>query len=442
MDHHHFQSFANCACQSPEIGRNERATAISKRLSTLEEPDIEGSLPNIPNMDGSGSNTGTPHDMGNQDEHRSPHKEGDDDMGNQDEHRSPHTEGDDDTRIHFALDPQLSDPWRDHSRNSSTPNFNEPDHSRNSSTPNSNEPDHSRNSSTPDSNEPVHSRNSSTPDSNEPDPPNDSNPPNLSKDLQSRRSSSSCDPLSNTPPYSNSTNAFSRASSEVTQKIHNSISEMSPMDVNQHLTQIMHERCRQFKVDMDFVREMLGKNLTRAQKDLDDAHQPVKLFEIRRQEAESRRDSADQMYQSAQSRSQQAQTTYTQHLSLKGLVEDAPYRGDIKSLTEQLRIKWTEIEKDLEDATKATELAHAAATEQAKALQELEAAGVPLRVREEKAKEARDACNETLESMDHGPPGLAEMMMRTFAGILPRDVFVTERNASAAAGSDGSTATE
>ena len=97
-----------------------------------------------------------------------------------------------------------------------------------------------------------------------------------------------------------------------------------------------------------------------------------------------------------------------------------------------MRSKWTEIEEELENATKSTELAHAAATEQAKALQELKAAGVPLRVWEEKAKEARDACKETLERMDNGLPGLVQMMMRTFAGILPQDVLAMEGNASSA----------
>ena len=299
--------------QSPEIGRNERAAATSNRLPRLVESDMEGSLPDIFSMDGAGSNTETANDI-----------------GIQDEHRSPHTEGDDDMTDHFAPDPPFSDPWRDHSRNSPTHN------------------------------------------SNELDPPNDSNPPNCNGNLESRGSSSSLDPLSTTPPYPNNTNTFSRASSELTQKIHNSISELSPMDVNQHFTQLMHERCRQFKMDMEFVREMLGNNLARAQKDLDDTHHPVKLFEIRLQEAESRRDTAHQTYQSAQSRSQQARTVYTQHKALKDFgkdfEKDTAFRSDISTLAEQLRSKWTEIEEELENAMESTQLAYVAATEQAKAL--------------------------------------------------------------------------
>ena len=320
-------------------------------------------------------------------------------MGIHEEHRSLHTEQDVNMTDQITPDLPFSDPWRDHDSNESTSNYNEFD------------------------------------------PPNDGNPPKVNRNLGSRQSSSSCDQLCFTPPYVNSTNAPSRASSEVTQKIGNSISQMSPMDVNQQLTLIMHERCRQFKADTDFLREMLGNNLTRAQRDLDDAHQPVKLFEIGLQEAESRRDAADQTYQSAQSRSQQARTVYTQHEALKSFGQHAGFRGDINALAEQLRSKWTEIEEELEHATKSTEVAHAVMTEQAKTLQELKAAGVPLRVREEKAKEARDTCKETLERIDNGPPGLVEMMMRTFAGILPQDVFATDGNASSAAGSEGATAT-
>ena len=303
---------------------------------------------------------------------------------------------------HFGSDPPFSDLWRDHSQNDS-----------------------------------IHN-------SNELDLPNDSNSPNFNRNLESRQSSSSLGSLSSTPPYPNNANTFSRASSEVTQKIPNTISEPSPIDVNQHITQIMHERCRQFKVEMDFVREMLGNNLVRAQKDLDEAYQSVKLFEIRLQEAESCRDTADQTYQSAQSRSQQARTVYTQHEALKDFgkefCKDTAFRGDISTLAEQLHSKWTEIEEELENATESTELAYVAATEQAKALQKLQVAGVLLRVREEKAKEIRDTCKGTLESMHHGSPGLAEMMMRTFAGILPQDISATERDASAGE-SDGAKAT-
>ena len=216
------------------------------------------------------------------------------------------------------------------------------------------------------------------------------------------------------------------------------------MDVNQHFTQIMHERCRQFKVDMDFVREMLGNNLTRAQKDLDDAHQPVKLFEIRLQEARFRRETADQTYQSALSRCQRAHIVYSQHEALKDFGKDfnkdTAFRGDINTLAEQLRSKWKEIDEELEAATESRKLAHAAATEQAKALQELEPAGVPLRLHEKEAKEARDVCKGTLEKMDHGSPGVAELMVRALTGMLPQDVFAMERDASAD-GSDGATAT-
>ena len=318
-------------------------------------------------------------------------------MNIQDENRSPHTEGDDEMTDHFALDSLLSNLWRDHSRNDL-----------------------------------IHN-------SNELDPPSDSNPPNFNRKLECHRSNSSRNQLSTTPTYSSNTTAFSRASSEMFQKIHHPISELSPMDVNQHFTQIMHELCRQFKVDMNFVREMLGNNLTRAEKDLDDAHQPVKLFEIRLQEAESRRDTADQTYRSAQSRSQQARTVHTQHEALKDFGKDTEFRGDISTLAKQLRSKWTEIEAELENATESKELAYVAATEQAMALQELKAAFVPLRVHEEKAREARDACKGTLEMMDHAPAGLTDMMMRAFAGILPGDVFATGRNA-AADRSDGATA--
>ena len=77
-----------------------------------------------------------------------------------------------------------------------------------------------------------------------------------------------------------STNAPSRASSEVTQKIRKSISQMSPIDGTQQLTLLLHERCRQFNADTDFLREMLANNLTRSQKDLDDAHEALKLLEV------------------------------------------------------------------------------------------------------------------------------------------------------------------
>ena len=287
-----------------------------------------------------------------------------------------------------------------------------------------------------------HNRNDSTHNSNELDPPSDSNPPNFNTSLECRRSSSSRNKLSTTPTYSNNTTTFSRASCAMFRKIPHPISEPNPMDVNQHFTQIMHELCRHFKVDVDFVREMLGNNLTRAEKDLDDAHQPVKLFEIRLQEAESRRDTADQTYRSAQSRSQQARTVYTQHEALKDFGKDfgkdTEFRGDISTLAKQLRSKWTEIEAELEKARESEELACVAATEQAMALQEMKAAFVPLRVHEEKAREARDACKGTLEIMGHAPAGLMDMMMRAFAGILPGHVFATGRDA-AADGSDGAT---
>ena len=324
-------------------------------------------------MNNSGSNNGTANDM-----------------GFRDEQHPLHTERDDGMTDRFARDLPFSDPWRDHNQNNS-----------------------------------IHK-------SNEFDLPNDSNPPNVNRNFESRRNSSSCDTLCYTPISYNNTNASSRVSTEVTQRIADSISQMSPMDVNQQLTLIMHERCQQFRAETDFLREMLGNNLTRAQKDLYDAHQPVKLFEIGLQKAESRRDAADQTYQSAQSRSWQARIVYSEHEAIKDFGKDAAFRGDINILAEQMRSKWTEIEEELENATKSTELAHAAATEQAKALQELKAAGVPLRVREEKAKEAWDACKETLERMDSGLPGLAEMMMRTFASILPQDVLAMEGNASSA----------
>ena len=399
--------------QSPEIGRNESAAATSNRLPRLIESDTESSLSDVFTTDSSDSNTGTANDM-----------------GVQDEHRSPHTEGNDDMTDHFSLNPPFSDPWRDHSRNDSIHNSNELDPHKDSNPPNFNKLD------------PPNDIN--PPNFNKHDPSNDSNPPNFNRNLESHQSSSSLNPLSTTPPYPNNTNTFSRVSSQVTQKIHDSISELSPIDVNRHITQIMHERCRQFKVDMDFVREMLGNNLAQAQKDLDEAHQAVKLFEIGLQEAESRRDTVHQTSESAASRNKQARTVYIQHEALKDFgkdfCKDTAFRSDISILAEQLHSKWTEIEEEVENATESLKLAYIAATDQDKALQKLEAAGVPLREREEKAKEIRDTCKGTLESMHHGSPGLAEMMMRTFAGILPQDVFASERNTSAG-GSDGAKAT-
>ena len=305
------------------------------------------------------------------------------DMDSQDGHPSLHTERDNDMIDGFPLDPPFSDPWRDHNWNDSTHNFNGFD------------------------------------------PPKDSNPPNINMNLESLRGSLSCDPPSNTLLYSNSTNVLSRASCEVTPIVRSSISQMSPIDVNLQVTHMLHDLYRQFKADTDSLREILANNLTRAQKDLDDAQQAVQLFKTRLQEAHSRRDTANQTYQSAQLRSQQAQTAYNQHEALKEFNKDTAFRSDINTLAEQLRSKWTEIEEESEKATTSMELAHTAAMEQARALQQLEATEVPLRVREQKAKGAWDACKETLKRIDNAKPGLTEMMMRTSAGILPQDVLTT-----------------
>ena len=94
---------------------------MSNRLPRLEESDIQPSLPDIFNMDGSGSNSRIANDMGTQDEYRSPYAEGDDDMTN-----------------HFAREPLTSDPWRDHSRNNSIHNSNELDPPNESNPPNFN----------------------------------------------------------------------------------------------------------------------------------------------------------------------------------------------------------------------------------------------------------------------------------------------------------------
>ena len=287
------------------------------------------------------------------------------DRDSQDGRPSLHTERDDDKTDHLAPEAPFSDPWRDHDRNDSTHN------------------------------------------SNGFDPPNDSLPHNVSRNLDSLRGSLLCDPPSNTLPYPKGTNISSQASGEVTPIIRNSISQMSPMDINLQFPTMIHDRCRQFKADMDSLREILGHDLTRAQKDLDDAHQAVQLYETRLQEAHFCRSAANQTYQSAQFRSQQAQTAYRQHEALKDMSKDTVFRGDINVLAEQLRSKWTEIEEESEKARASMELAHAAAMEQAKVLQQLEATEVPLRICEEKAKKAWDTCREILEWMDHAPPGLA-----------------------------------
>lgn len=106
---------------------------------------------------------------------------------------------------------------------------------------------------------------------------------------------------------------------------------------------------------MDLIREMLGKNLTRAQKDLDDAHRPVKIFEMRLQESESRRDNVDQIYQSAQLRSRPSSdrlypTRNCQKLCSK-LSEGTGFRCDFNALTQELHLSWIQIEEELTNGT-------------------------------------------------------------------------------------------
>ena len=210
-----------------------------------------------------------------------------------------------------------------------------------------------------------------------------------------------------------------------------------PLSIDQELTQIMHERCRQFKADMDALREQIRKNLVQAEEDFDNAYRPLKLSEIRLREVESLRDSTAQTYISAQSRHQRAQTAYTQHAALKDFGKDASFRGDINDLAEQLRNKWQEIEEEVENATESVEAARAAAMKQDQAYQEAETASISLRVGAEKARGVRDTCKDTLERMNHGPPGLTEMMISTFAGILPPSILAAEQDTSVDAGNGG-----